>query len=133
MKTAVRRRLVTAALLLAALALLPSYVWAYKLSGASESPTITIDGTFLVNKAAFDVRLPYSQTVILRVASPRRGDIVVFRHPRLPIMGPKRVIGLPGETIEFRENRVLIDGRALPVHQLDSSRFAWVAPRNHMG
>jgi signal peptidase I len=42
----------------------------------------------------------------------------MFRHPRLPIMGPKRVIGLPGETIEFRENRVIVDGRELPLKAL---------------
>jgi signal peptidase I len=133
MEPPARRRLTTAVLLFAGLTLLPSYVWAYKLTGASESPTITMGGTFLVNKAAFDVRLPYSQAVILRVASPQRGDVVQFRHPTLPIMGPKRVIGLPGEIIEFRDNRVLIDGRMLPLRQLNRALFAWVAPRNHMG
>jgi signal peptidase I len=57
----------------------------------------------------------------------------LFQHPTLPIMGPKRVVGLPGETIEFRENRVFADGRPLPLTPLNRAEFEWVAPVNHMG
>lgn len=102
--------------------MLPSYVWAYKLTSSSASPTINIGGTFIVNKAAYDFRLPYSDTILFRTGRPKRGDIVLFRHRSLPIMGPKRVIGLPGETIEFRENRVAVDGRELPLVELALKR-----------
>jgi signal peptidase I len=48
-------------------------------------------------------------------------------------MGPKRVIGLPGETVEFRENRVVVDGRVLPLRPLSRAKFDWVTPINHIG
>lgn len=127
------RRLGVILLVLIGLAVLPSYVWAFKLTSSSASPTINIGGSFLVNKAAYTFRLPYSSVILFRTGSPRRGDIVQFRHPHLPIMGPKRVIGLPGETVEFRENRVLIDGRMLPLRPLNRADFDWVAPINHVG
>ncbi len=45
---------------------------------------------------------------------PRRGDIVVFEHPRRPsYFLAKRVVGLPGETIEFVDGKVVLDGRPL--------------------
>lgn len=120
-------------LLLIGLAVLPSYVWAFKLTSSSAAPTIDIGGTILVNRAAYGFRLPYSGVTLFRLGSPGRGDIVLFRHPVLPIMGPKRVMGLPGETIEFRENRVLVDGCVLPLRPLNRAGFDWVAPINHIG
>jgi signal peptidase I len=42
----------------------------------------------------------------------------------------KRIMGLPGETIEIRENRVIVNGRAIPVRDLDPADFAWV-PTGH--
>jgi len=48
-------------------------------------------------------------------------------------MGPKRVIGLPGETVGFVDNRVIIDGRELPLRQLNRAEFGWVPPVNHIG
>lgn len=113
--------------------MVPSYVWAYKLTGASAAPTINIGGSFIVSKAAYDFRLPYSDVVLFRTGRPQRGDIVLFRHPDLPIMGPKRVIGLPGETIEFRENRVIVDGRELPLRALALSEIGPVDPVNRIG
>ncbi len=48
-------------------------------------------------------------------------------------MGPQRVIGLPGETIEFRENRVIIDGRELPLRAVALSEIDPVDPVNRIG
>jgi len=114
------------------LAVLPSYVWAFKLTTSSAAPTITIGGSFLVNKAAYNLRLPYSGITLFQTGFPRRGDIVQFRHPDLPIIGPKRVIGLPGETVEFRDNRVIIDGHMLPLRLLSRADFNWVSPINRI-
>jgi len=133
MRTVPKRRLGVVLLLLIGLAVLPSYVWAFKLTGASAAPTIGIGGSFLVNRAAYSLRLPYSGVTLVRTGSPKRGDIVLFRHPSLPIIAPKRAIGLPGETVEFRENRVVVDGRVLPLRPLNRAEFDWVAPINHIG
>jgi signal peptidase I len=133
MRAQLRRRFAISLGVLVGLAVLPSYLWAFKLTTSSAAPTITIGGSFLVNKAAYNFRLPYSGVTLLQTSSPTRGDIVQFRHPDLPIIGPKRVVGLPGETIEFRENRVIVDGRVLPLRLLNRAEFDWVTPVNRIG
>jgi signal peptidase I len=121
-----------AVMLLLGLAVLPSYLRAFKLSGASAAPSMVIGDSFLVNEAAYQLRLPYSHVTLLRTGSPKRGDMVLAM---LPNFGPgiKRAMGLPGETIEFRENRVLINGRVLPLEVLNRADFNWVAAVNRIG
>ena len=115
------------------LALLPSYLWAYALSAASESPTLNIGDRIIVNKASYALRSPYSDVVLFRARSPERGDMVLVRLPNGRTVAPKRVIGLPEETIELKENRVLVNGRELPVRPLNRVDFNWVDPSNRIG
>jgi len=115
------------------LALLPSYLWAYALSAASESPMLNIGDRIIVNKASYALRLPYSDVVLFRARSPERGDMVLVRLPNGRTVAPKRVIGLPEETIELKENRVLVNGRELPVRPLNRVDFNWVDPSNRIG
>jgi signal peptidase I len=115
------------------LALLPSYLWAYALSASSESPTLNIGDRIIVNKASYALRLPYSDVVLFRARSPERGDMVLVRLPNGRTVAPKRVVGLPEETIELKENRVLVNGRELPVRPLNRVDFNWVDPSNRIG
>ncbi len=115
------------------LAILPSYLWSYSLTGASEAPTILLGDTFIVNRAAYDLRVPYSRITLFHTGSPRRGDIVQAQLPTNIGLGIKRVLGLPGETIELRENRVIVNGRALPSQPLDNTDFAWVPAAHRIG
>lgn len=115
------------------LAILPSYLWPYTLTGASEAPTILLGDTFVVNRAAYDIRVPYSRIAIFHVGSPRRGDIVQAYLPSQIGLGIKRVLGLPGETIEVRENRVIVNGTPLPVQPLDNTAFDRVPAAHRMG
>src|SRR5258708_28400396 len=117
----------------AALAVLPSYLWPYSLTGASEAPSILVHDTFVVNRAAYDFRLPYSHITLFRTGTPHRGDIVQAYLPAAIGLGLKRIVGLPGETVEVRENRVIVDGRPLPVETLDSAGFAWVPAGHRLG
>jgi signal peptidase I len=115
------------------LAILPGYLWAYALTGASAAPTILLGDTLVVNRAAYDLRLPYSRITLFQTGSPRRGDIVQAQLPAHIGLGIKRVLGLPGETIEVRENRVIVNGRPLPVESLGSTSFGWVPAAHRMG
>lgn len=78
----------------------------------SMQPTIKIGDRILVDKLAYDVRLPLTHVSLLHLADPQRGDIVVLdshtAHERLV----KRVIGLPGDEVAMRGNVLFINGHA---------------------
>jgi signal peptidase I len=115
------------------LAVLPNYLRAFKLTTPSAAPSINIGDSFLVNKAAYNLRLPFSSATVVRTGSPKRGDMVQLTLPNHSVPVIKRVMGLPGETIEFRENRVVVNGRVLPLAPLNRADFNWVAAVNHIG
>ena len=78
----------------------------------SMQPTIQIGDRIVVNRAAFDIRVPFTHYSIAHLADPKRGDIVVVdsgaAHERLV----KRVIGLPGDSIAMRGNVLYVNGHA---------------------
>jgi len=74
-------------------------------------PTILRGDQFFVNTFVFGTRIPFSDVKVLAVREPRRGDVVVFEYPenrKIPYV--KRVIGLPGDTVEIRDKRVYVNG-----------------------
>lgn len=78
----------------------------------SMQPTIRIGDRILVDKMAYDIRLPLTHIALLHLADPQRGDIIVLdshaAHERLV----KRVIGLPGDEVAMRGNVLYINGHA---------------------
>lgn len=76
----------------------------------SMKPTILEGDRILVNKLAYDLRIPFTHVVLYRFADPRRGDVVIFDSRAADTRLVKRVIGLPGDTVEMRDNRLIIDG-----------------------
>ena len=133
MATSLKKHYRILLLLAGVLAALPSSVWAYALTAPSESPTLNIGDRIIVNKASYALRLPYSGVTLFRARTPDRGDMVLVRLPNGRTVAPKRVIGLPEETIELRENRVIVNGRELPVRPLNRVEFNWVNPSNRIG
>jgi signal peptidase I len=122
-----------ALLLLTVVAALPAYLRPFRLAAGSEAPTLNIGDTVVVNEAAYTLRLPYANVTLLRIGSPKRGDMVQLLLPDRPSLGFKRVLGLPGENVELKENRVIINGRALPLQPLNRAAFDWVAAINGIG
>jgi signal peptidase I len=98
----------------------------------SLKPTILIGETILVNKFRYGLRLPLIGTPLTPLKSPDRGDIVVFRLPqdRSKIF-VKRLIGLPGDHIQYKQKCLIINGesasqRVLGVIQEEqSSKESW--------
>lgn len=88
----------------------------FRIPSDSMMPTL-LDGDFIfVSKFAYGLRLPVLNTRIVELGSPQRGDVVVFRKPSDPSTNYiKRLIGLPGDTVEVREKRVYVNGNELPV------------------
>ncbi|HVT45969.1 MAG TPA: signal peptidase I [Thermoanaerobaculia bacterium] len=80
----------------------------------SMKPTILEGDRVVVNKLAYDLKIPFTTMHIAQWDDPARGDIVVFFSPVDGKRFVKRVIGLPGDTIEARREALLINGR--PAH-----------------
>ncbi len=76
----------------------------------SMRPTILEGDRIFVNKLAYDFKVPFTTWHIAEWSNPQRGDIVVFFSPHDGIRLVKRVIGLPGDTIELRNNQLVING-----------------------
>ncbi|MGA7616416.1 MAG: signal peptidase I [Thermoanaerobaculia bacterium] len=86
---------------------------------ASMKPTIVEGDRVVVNKVAYDLKVPFTTTHISTWTNPKRGDIVVFFSPKDGTRLVKRVIGLPGDVIEIRDERVVINGRAMSYRLLE--------------
>jgi signal peptidase I len=82
-------------------------------------PTLLIGDFILVNKFAYGIRLPVANVKIVDIGNPRRGDVMVFRYPADPSLDYiKRVVGLPGDRIEYRNKELRVNGVAVPRRQL---------------
>ena len=89
-------------------------VQAFKIPTGSMEENLLIGDHLLVNKFALGPTASAFERALLPVGTIRRLDIVVFKYPEEPDRDfIKRVIGLPGETVEVREKKVYINGKAL--------------------
>jgi signal peptidase I len=88
----------------------------FHIPSASMMPGL-VDGDFIVvSKFSYGLRLPLSNTKILSIDEPKRGDVIVFRLPRSPsIHYVKRLIGLPGDHVTVRDNHLTVNGREIPL------------------
>ena len=87
--------------------------WNWVPSG-SMKPTIMEGDLVFVNKLAYDLKVPFTTWHIAEWSNPQRGDIVVFFSPHDGKRLVKRVIGLPGDLVELRNNALIINGRPVP-------------------
>ena len=79
----------------------------------SMKPTIIEGDRILINKMAYDIRIPFTHVSILKRDDPQRGDIIIFDSDISNKRLVKRVIGIPGDYITMRNNRVYLNGNAL--------------------
>jgi len=85
----------------------------YTVPTGSMLPTIEIGDRVTVNKMAYDLRVPFTSISLAKVGEPERGDIVVFESDAADERMIKRVVGLPGDTVEMRNEILLINGQPL--------------------
>ena len=77
----------------------------------SMKPTILEGDRIFVNKVAYDLKVPFTTWRIREWADPQRGDVVVLLSPADEKRLVKRVIGIPGDRVEMRQHRLLVNGR----------------------
>jgi signal peptidase I len=75
----------------------------------SMKPTILEGDRVIVNKLAYDLKVPFSRVRIARWSEPQRGDVIVFYSPADGMRLVKRVIGLPGDTVAMRDEHLFIN------------------------
>jgi len=85
----------------------------------SMKPTILEGDRIVVNKLAYDLKIPYTRWRIAQWGDPGRGDIVVLSSPADGKRLVKRVIGLPGDSIAMVRNRLVVNGTAVTYSPLD--------------
>lgn len=106
----------------------------FKIPSGSMIPTLRIGDFILVNKFSYGWKVPFSDLTIGKESmnpiylfgeeKVKRGDVVVFKFPKNPSVNYiKRVIGLPGETIEVKNKEVFINGLKMKTIKLDKREF----------
>jgi len=86
----------------------------YQIPSGSMLPTLEVGDFIVVNKFEYGVRLPVLGTKVLDFNEPKAGDVMVFKYPQDPsIKFIKRVIGVPGDTLELREKVIYINGQQM--------------------
>ena len=103
-------------------------VQAYEIPSGSMRPTLLVGDKLMVSKLNYDIPLlpgeirlglasidlPWPKVNLVHTGSPQRGDIIVFKNPEGgPIPFIKRIMALPGETVEVRGSHVFINGKLL--------------------
>jgi signal peptidase I len=78
----------------------------------SMRPNLLEGDVVLVNRLAYDVKLPLTDIVVAHIADPQRGDIVTFSSPKDGTRLIKRIVALPGDQVEMRSEILFINGKA---------------------
>ena len=86
----------------------------------SMKPTIEEGDRVVVNKLAYDLKVPFTTFEVLKWGDPQRGDIVVLFSPVDGTRLVKRVVGVPGDRIEMRENQLFVNRRAAQWKEIGS-------------
>ncbi|WP_372833711.1 signal peptidase I [Pontibacterium sp.] len=109
----------------------------FQIPSGSMLPTLQIGDFILVNKYHYGIRLPVSNTKVLALNDPKRGDVAVFRYPKQPnINYIKRVVGLPGDRVTYVNKTLYINGEAQPqelLAQLPPSRPQRLVMQERLG
>jgi signal peptidase I len=90
----------------------------FRIPSGSMMPTLLQGDFIFVKKFSYGLRLPVTETKVIETGMPERGDVVVFRLPSNPSVNYiKRVVGLPGDEVVYKQHRLTINGEEVPLEQ----------------
>lgn len=91
----------------------------FKIPSSSMVPTLLVGDLILVNKFTYGIRLPVINKKIIEVNHPQRGDVMVFKYPKdISLDYIKRVIGVPGDKIVYKNKRLTVNGKSVAYNAL---------------
>ncbi len=95
----------------------------FRIPSGSMIPTLVVGDFLFVNKYTYGVRLPVLHTKVIDLNEPQRGDVMVFRLPSDPSINYiKRVVGLPGDTVVYKNRRLFINGEQIALEPVSGGR-----------
>jgi signal peptidase I len=90
------------------------FVEAFKIPSGSMEGTLLVGDFLLVNKLVYGAEVPFTHTRLPRLREPQRGDVIVFEWPEDPTKNfVKRLVGLPGDTLEMRDGMLVRNGASV--------------------
>jgi signal peptidase I len=128
-----RTKLLVTFVFIGVLALLPSWVRAYRVAGPLDAPNYLTGEIVLINLMAYDLKLPYSNLKLLAWAEPQPGDMVLFQIPNEEGLIIKRIAAGPGDVIAMQDNHLMLNDKPLLYQPLPREKFAWVPDENKLG
>jgi signal peptidase I len=97
----------------------------FKIPSGSMMPTLLAGDYILVNKYTYGLRVPLINNVFYEVNQPKRGDVIVFHFPPEPKVDYiKRIVGLPGDKVQYKDKRLTINGKELLVDEIGNYDYA---------
>ena len=91
----------------------------FRIPSSSMVPTLLVGDFIFVNKYAYGLRLPVTNTKIAEIGAPERGDVIVFKLPADPSTNYiKRLVGLPGDVVKYQDRRLYINGELTALEDL---------------
>ncbi len=99
-------------------------IQAFTIPSGSMMDTLLVGDYILVNKFIYGAEIPFSERHLPGIRQPWRGDIIVFKYPNDESRDfIKRIIGVPGDTVQVRDNRVYLNGQLLDEPYVRSGSF----------
>ena len=90
-------------------------VEAFQIPSGSMIPTLEVGDHIFVSKFSYGLSIPFTDVKIMQYGQPERGDVIVFKYPvDKSVDYIKRVVGLPGDTIEVRQGELYVNGQHVP-------------------
>lgn len=100
----------------------------YVVPSSSMYPHLLQGDRVIANRIAYDIRVPFTDVILKQVGEPQRGDIVTFSSPADGVRLIKRVIGLPGDVVEMRDQKLIINGQAADYGQITEPDPRFLTP-----
>jgi signal peptidase I len=94
----------------------------------SMKPSILEGDRIFVNKLAYDLKVPFTTWHLAEWDNPQRGEVVVFYSPQDGIRLVKRVIGVPGDVLELRDNKLYVNGQPADYQPLEKEYVEQIGP-----